>query len=316
VQVKHEAMEAVATQENHEPTAPGQPGTAGKTKRKLAWGGAGVAVAAVATGLTLAFTGGGATPATQASDTRQASSSARATKAAEEAQAALAARNAAARKRAEAVKLPSGPSASLLGSLSTLGPLKAPPPAGPDGFEGVPVPNAAPLVSTATIATGQTVDGISCQPHLHLLYHLHAHLAIFVDGTQRQIPAGVGIPGAKYTKNSKGQAYINEGTCFYWLHTHAADGVIHIETPEEFNFTLGDFFDEWGQSLNSDQVGPDKGHVTAFYDGKVYQGNPRDIPLTSEAQIQLDVGSPLVAPQTITFPKNLNAYIPGLRPTG
>ena len=45
--------------------------------------------------------------------------------------------------------------------------------------------------------------------------------------------------------------------------------------------------------------------MVALYDGKVYQGNPRDIPLTAHAQIQLDVGPPLIAPQPVTFPAGL-----------
>jgi len=57
--------------------------------------------------------------------------------------------------------------------------------------------------------------------------------------------------------------------------------------------------------LGTDQAGPARGHVTAFYNGKVYQGNPRGIPLIGQAQIQLEVGTPLVAPDLITFPKNI-----------
>jgi hypothetical protein len=45
--------------------------------------------------------------------------------------------------------------------------------------------------------------------------------------------------------------------------------------------------------------------VTAIYNGKAYVGNPRDIPLTAHAQIQLEVGTPGVAPQSITFPPGL-----------
>jgi hypothetical protein len=60
-----------------------------------------------------------------------------------------------------------------------------------------------------------------------------------------------------------------------------------------------------GGALSTDQVGSAKGHVTVFYDGKVYQGNPRDIPLLDKAQIQLDVGTPLIAPDLITFPGSL-----------
>jgi hypothetical protein len=37
----------------------------------------------------------------------------------------------------------------------------------------------------------------------------------------------------------------------------------------------------------------------------VFKGDPRDIPLTAHAQIQLEVGTPLVAPEQITFPQGL-----------
>jgi hypothetical protein len=57
--------------------------------------------------------------------------------------------------------------------------------------------------------------------------------------------------------------------------------------------------------LGPGQTGPATSRVVALYDGKVYQGNPRDIPLVGQAQIQLEVGTPLIAPDTITFPKNL-----------
>jgi hypothetical protein len=45
--------------------------------------------------------------------------------------------------------------------------------------------------------------------------------------------------------------------------------------------------------------------VTALYNGKVYVGNPRNIPLEKHAQIQLDVGKPLISPASITFPDGL-----------
>ena len=135
-----------------------------------------------------------------------------------------------------AAGMPSG-----LLSPSVLGKLQPAPSLGSDGYEGVPVPNTVPLASTATMAAGQEVDGISCQSNFHLLFHWHAALTIFANGEQRQIPAGVGIIAPKTTQNAKGQPYISEGKCFYWLHTHAPDGVIHIESPVQRGFTLGDF---------------------------------------------------------------------------
>jgi len=168
----------------------------------------------------------------------------------------------------------------------------------------VPIPAAAPLAGTATAATGQPVDGISCQTSEQTLFHIHAHLTIFVNGAARQVPAGIGIPGAQATQSPQGP-FIETGTCFYWLHTHASDGIIHIESPVERTYTLGNFFDIWGQPLGPDQVGPAQGHVTAIYNGQVWQGNPRDIPLNAQAQIQLQVGTPLVTPEQITFPNGL-----------
>jgi hypothetical protein len=39
----------------------------------------------------------------------------------------------------------------------------------------------------------------------------------------------------------------------------------------------------------------------AFLNGKRFAGNPRDVPLTGQADIQLDVGSPVVPFKPLTF---------------
>ena len=191
-----------------------------------------------------------------------------------------------------------------LASLSTLGTLRPLPSPGPAGPEGVPVPAAPALASTATAATGKTVDGVSCDASEQVVYHIHAHLSVFVNGAARQVPAAIGIPGAQ-AQNTPTGPFIASGSCFYWLHTHAADGIIHIESPVQRTYTLGDFFDIWGQPLSTSQVGPAHGPVTALFNGRVYQGNPRDIPLEKHAQIQLEVGKPLISPASITFPNGL-----------
>jgi hypothetical protein len=191
-----------------------------------------------------------------------------------------------------------------LGSLASLGTLHAAPAPGTTGPEGVPIPSAAPLAGTTAATTGQDVDGIKCQTSEQTLFHIHAHLTIFVNGSPRQIPADIGIPGAQPQNTAQGP-FISSGTCFYWLHTHAADGIIHIESPVQRTNTLGDFFDEWGQPLGPHQVGPATGQVTAIYNRKLYQGNPRDISLNTHAQIQLEVSKPLIAPETITWPSSL-----------
>ena len=191
-----------------------------------------------------------------------------------------------------------------LAPLSTLGALRPAPSPGPNGSEGVPVPGATPLAGTAAATAGQSIDAIGCQTNEQTVFHIHAHLTIDVNGSPVQVPAGIGIPGA-VAQNTPQGPFISSGTCFYWLHTHAADGIIHIESPVQRTYTLGNFFDEWGQPLGPGQVGSATGHVTVIYNGQAYQGNPRNVPLTAHAQIQLEVGTPLVTPVSIAWPGGL-----------
>ena len=132
------------------------------------------------------------------------------------------------------------------------------------------------------------------------MFHIHTHLTIFVNGQQRQVPAGIGIPDAVAQQTQAGP-FVESGSCFYWLHTHAADGIIHIESPVQRTYTLGEFFDEWGQPLGPAQAGPAHGKVTVIVNGQVFKGNPRDVPLGSHENLQLEVGAPLVAPVTINW---------------
>jgi hypothetical protein len=191
-------------------------------------------------------------------------------------------------------------SSASYAALSTLGDLKASPAAGPLGPEKVPVPGAPALAGPSTATAGQAIDGISCQTSEQTLFHVHTHLTIFVNGQPRQVPAAIGIPSPAATQGPLG-TFVGSGSCFYWLHTHAADGIIHIESPVKRTFTLGDFFDEWGQPLGPDQVGPAHGKVTVIVNGQVFLGNPRAVPLGSRENLQVQVGTPLVAPESIDW---------------
>ena len=193
---------------------------------------------------------------------------------------------------------------SELAPLASLGRLNPAAPSGVLGPEGVPIPHASQLAAGESGSTSSTIDGIQCQAAEQVLFHIHAHLTIFVNGAPRRIPYGVGIDRAQVSPTPVGP-YVGAGSCFYWLHTHADDGIMHIESPIQRTYTLGNFFDVWGQRLTSTRVGPARGTVTALYNGQVFRGNPRNIPLTKHAQVQLDVGRPLVAPVAISFPAGL-----------
>jgi len=200
----------------------------------------------------------------------------------------------------------SGPSSALLEPIpSSLSSTWVQPPTETPGPERVGVPSGPPLESLSNAATGETVDSIECQTNEQLVIHVHTHLTIFVNGQARGIPYGIGIPGFQAVQVSGGP-FVESGSCFYWLHTHSNDGIIHVESPSVTDqFTLGQFFEEWGIPLSSTEVGSATGMVTAFltapgYQTAVYTGDPRNLPLGNHYEIQLDVGTPIVAPFKVT----------------
>lgn len=185
-----------------------------------------------------------------------------------------------------------------------LGSLAGPGPPGPESADGLPIPAGEPLGPLGYVRPGGIVDGITCRKGEKFVFHVHAHLALFVDGKERQVPAGIGVaPPLKVEPRPNNQSYVTDGACFGWLHTHTPDGGLHIEAPRQRAFTLGDFFDVWGQPLGPDRLGTYRGKLTAFYEGKPYLGNPRNIPLGWHSRIQLSIGDPVVRPRDIAFTK-------------
>jgi hypothetical protein len=172
----------------------------------------------------------------------------------------------------------------LLGAISGGRPNPGPS-SSPGGYPGVG--------DTASGGQGQPVDGITCAKEI-LTYHVHAHLAIIRDGQQVPVAGYVGIPGGE----------VGVARCFYWLHTHDASGIIHLEAPAPQTFTLGQFFDIWGMPLGRNGVANydvPNGDITAFVDGQQYAGDPRDIELKAHTQIVLELGQS-GPPPPYTFP--------------
>jgi hypothetical protein len=142
---------------------------------------------------------------------------------------------------------------------------------------------------------GQVVDGIGCGAMEYSTLHVHTHLAIFDNGKQMAVPQYIGF------------APNLAGGCLYWIHTHDASGIIHVEAPDISPpqggpYTLGMLFDIWGQPLESNNVAGLTGPVTAYVNGSKYDGDLRSIPLGAHQQIVLEVGNPLVPPPNYTFP--------------
>jgi hypothetical protein len=161
------------------------------------------------------------------------------------------------------------------------------------------------LAGTDGQAQGQPVDGISCETSEQVVYHIHAHLTVYTNGKARIIPEGIGIVAPTQVVQASAGPFVVAGKCFYWLHSHTADGIIHVESPSQRVYTLGNYFDIWNQPLSATQVGPAHGQVTAYVDGQPFPGDPRSIPLNAHTLIQLDVGSASPGPQPFTFPPGL-----------
>jgi hypothetical protein len=163
------------------------------------------------------------------------------------------------------------------------------------------VPSVANSRRSAVGAPLPTVNGISCDALESTIFHIHIHLAIFFDGVEQSIPYGVGIGQPWQVSDSDQGPFVDDGSCFYWMHTHTEDGVIHIESPVRRSFTLGDFFAVWQEPLSATQVGPQQGQVITYVNGQRDPTNPSDIRLTSHQRIQLDVGID-VPPYSFDFP--------------
>jgi hypothetical protein len=132
---------------------------------------------------------------------------------------------------------------------------------------------------TASGAQGTAnVDGIPCGLNSESQmtssnYHVHAFVGIMVNGTQYAIPDGIGIIG-----NPSGEPITSWSDCAYYIHTHGASGVIHVEDPTingtyqntqpPPQYNLQALFDIWGQGMNSLGAGGFSGPPT------VYTGTP------------------------------------------
>ncbi len=79
---------------------------------------------------------------------------------------------------------------------------------------------------------------MSCTLDMYTQFHIHPHLRIMINGAEQTIPANTGI----------------SLSCMHPLHTHDTSGTIHVESPEQRDFTLGDFFAVWGKTFSKDQI--------------------------------------------------------------
>lgn len=155
---------------------------------------------------------------------------------------------------------------------------------------------------------GQTIDGIPCESTMaESNYHIHVYVGLIVNGQQIALPDGAGMknPGA----DSGGVTA--SASCFYFMHTHDASGVVHVEDPSTASrttalHTLGQFFAIWGHSLSGWTIYTSgqsyRGQGSQFVSSSTYAkygGTPSSLPLYAHEVIWLESGSPVLGPSQL-----------------
>jgi hypothetical protein len=79
---------------------------------------------------------------------------------------------------------------------------------------------------------------LTCTTDMATQFHIHPIVSIVVNGKAQQIPTQLGI----------------QATCMTSIHTHDNSGMIHIESPQKRDFTLGDFFAVWKQPFSQNEI--------------------------------------------------------------
>ncbi|MGI8729515.1 MAG: hypothetical protein ACR2LK_05920 [Solirubrobacteraceae bacterium] len=117
---------------------------------------------------------------------------------------------------------------------------------------------------------------------------IRQHLDLLVEAKQVRIPANIGI---------------GEGLMAP-LHTHdEVPSVIHVTSPTETSFSLGQFFAVWGVRLDARCIGSRCAgggtELRTWVDGKRFGGDPTSLVLEDSQQIVIAYGTPAQMPEDV-----------------
>ncbi|MBI1822934.1 MAG: hypothetical protein HY200_03095 [Nitrospirae bacterium] len=119
--------------------------------------------------------------------------------------------------------------------------------------------------------------------------HIHQHLDVVIHGKLVPVPAAIGFNAL--------ERFISP------IHTHDANGVIHIESPNIQKYTLGQFLDIWGVRFSSNCISSycadPQNFLKTFINGQPMVGDPRLIELTDHQVIVITYGTPGELPNPV-----------------
>ena len=119
--------------------------------------------------------------------------------------------------------------------------------------------------------------------------HFHVHLDVVVDGKAVEVPDDVG--------RNEAAGYITV------IHTHDGSGVIHVESPADHVYTLGQVFDVWGVRFTATCLGGDSTdgdrRVRVYADGTLLRRDPRLLVLGRHQEIVVTYGTAAQVPHPV-----------------
>ncbi|MGI0088332.1 MAG: hypothetical protein ACREBI_10325 [Nitrosotalea sp.] len=139
------------------------------------------------------------------------------------------------------------------------------------------------------------IDSIPCETQEYTTFHIHAHLDVFVNGQHVTVPQYIGIMA--------GGPNNTQFVCLYWLHTHDNTGVMHIESPQQTDFSLAQFLDIWKKTRAG---APPDGEPIIFVNGQEVSTNLANTKLHAHDEIAIVYGTtPPNMPSFYQFPEGL-----------
>jgi hypothetical protein len=177
---------------------------------------------------------------------------------------------------------------AIAATLVLAGPKK---PAKPTFAQDTVDPNSLPGILTGiapwpsnTSALQQRLTAIGLPPASAMegtALHIHQHLDIYIHRLHTMVPALVGIQTSP--------------VLFAPIHTHDTSGVLHVESPVQRTFTLGEAFDVWGVRLTSSCIGGycagGANTLRVYANGVLTAGDPRALTLSSHEEIAIVFGT-------------------------
>ena len=129
------------------------------------------------------------------------------------------------------------------------------------------------ISNTQNCATMPATD-MDIGGHESLTMHIHQDLSIRINGDTMIIPANIGL----------------ENSIMRPIHTHDGSGRIHVEGTCPRDFTLGEFFDVWGETFTSSCIFEncvDENHRLTMYVNGVETLQWRDLVLKDGDAIEI-----------------------------